>query len=370
MREVLRRTTAILAVSATWVVAAAPQVEWTRTFAGEGTSEGHCVQQTSDGGFIVAGVTDSHPGYPHFYLVKTDSLGNTEWTRAFGHTGEGGAYSVQQTADGGYVVVGSRVLAAWRLAVWLAKIASSGDIEWQKPVSDSAARLDFGFSVVQSGDDGFVVAAVADLSEDSGLALIKTDSLGNGMWTRRYPVPYPDYGPWNPVQLQQTSDGGFIVGARALLKVDSLGNQQWLRTYTGLRNAYSVLQTSDGGYVATGPAPDSGGGHGAIGLLKTNSKGKQQWLRTYAEGKYSRGGYSVVQIDDGGYAIAGAKYDSSYVVRTDPTGAVVWSEALRVGGEAYGIQQTNDGGFVIIENRWDDAVHSDALHLLKLAPEQ
>ena len=338
-----------------------PAVEWTRTFAGRGGAEGHCVQQTSDGGYVAAGMTASSSGGPEFYLVKVDSSGHTEWERDFGNAGAIGAYSVQQTADGGYVMVGSGMPAArdsFQLGVWLTKITSLGDIEWQKLVSDSAGRFDLGFSVVQSGDGGFAVAAVANLSADSGLALTKTDSLGDVTWTRLYPVSYPNYAPSNPVQLRQTSDGGYIIATKTLLKVDSLGNQQWLSTFSGTTGAYSVVQTYDGGYAATGPA---------LFLLRTDAQGDLQLLKEYAHSGYSRGNW-VEQTADGGYVIAGEARDAARIIRTDSSGSEIWHYTRQWDG-AQCVRQTRDGGYVATGYHDDMRTNVQSLFMLKLAPD-
>jgi hypothetical protein len=201
-----------------------------KTFAGAGAAEGHCVLQTDDGGYVAAGGTGDDSEGGGFYLIKVDSLGNTVWERNFGDAGAAGAYSVAQTADGGYAVVGSGMPAAQDsldLGVWLIRMSGQGDILWQRLVSDSADDFDFGCSVVQTNDGGFAIAMVADLSRDTGVALVKTDSLGTCLWMRTYPIPYHNYAPEKPVQVRRTSDGGYIIGTKTLLKVDSLGNQQW-----------------------------------------------------------------------------------------------------------------------------------------------
>jgi len=348
----------------------APAVEWMKTFAGGGAAEGHCVQQTNDGGYIAVGSTRDSGGL-EFYLVKTDSLGNSEWERSFGHAGMIGAYSVQQTADDGFVLVGSGRSSRniRRMGVYLVKTDSLGDIEWQEFVNDSAG-FDGGFSVVQSEDGGFAVAATADLSGDSGLALFKTDSLGDGTWTRLYPVSYPEYGPQDPVQLRQTSDGGYMIGTKTLLKVDSFGNQQWLSTFSGTTGARSVVQTPDGGYAATGPA--GGGDQSTLFLLRADAEGNLRWLRNYAQSGLSSGNW-LEQTADGGYVIAGmtqpVDWFRAQLVRTDSGGNEIWSDSPFYGGAAC-VRQTRDGGYIVTGFLSDRSTDAQSLFLLKLAPER
>ena len=256
MREVLTRVVVILAVAVAWAAAVAPQVQWTRTFAGYGTSQGRSVQQTSDGGYIIAGNTsssDSSQGQA-FYLVKTDAQGNVTWERTFGGDGSVLAYCVQQTADGGYIVAGSgNPVDSLTPGIYLLKSDSGGNAQWQEVVGDTAYPFAVGCAVVQIEDGGYVIAATSPMT-DSGVLLIKTDSLGGRQWDRRYPLRYRGGDSHDVIQLRRTADKGYIVAAKILLKVDSLGGQQWLRTYSGLSRAYSALQTPDGGYVAAGSA--------------------------------------------------------------------------------------------------------------------
>jgi hypothetical protein len=211
---------------------------------------------------------------------------------------------------------------------------------------------------VQSGDGGFAVAAVANLSADSGLALTKTDSLGDVTWTRLYPVSYPNYAPSNPVQLRQTSDGGYIIATKTLLKVDSLGNQQWLSTFSGTTGAYSVVQTYDGGYAATGPA---------LFLLRTDAQGDLQLLKEYAHSGYSRGNW-VEQTADGGYVIAGEARDAARIIRTDSSGSEIWHYTRQWDG-AQCVRQTRDGGYVATGYHDDMRTNVQSLFMLKLAPD-
>jgi hypothetical protein len=350
-----------------------PAVEWTKTFAGGGNAEGHCVQQTQDSGFVVAGEATSDSGQTDFYLVKTDSLGNTEWEKTFSGTGPMFAFSVQQTEDGGYVLAGrGELYQDLPMGVVLVKTDNQGVLQWQSLVSDTDEYRDGGFSVVQSGDGGFVIAAVRNMTRDSGLLLFKTDSLGTRLWAQRYAVPYPKYSPDDPVQVRQTSDGGYIIGTKTLLKVDSLGNEQWLKTYMGTSGAYSAAQTADGGYAATGPADDPlGEGKRRVFLLKTDAQGDTQWLSLHASSSSSKGRW-VEQTADGGYIVACEVQYGSRIFRTDSSGSEIWSETppLGLGSGMECVRQALDGGYIATGYYYDKSSHTQYLYLLKLAHEQ
>lgn len=350
-----------------------PAVEWTKTFAGRQTAHGYCVQQGSDGGYVVAGQTDSLTENVEFYLVKTDSGGGTEWARTFGGGGSIAAQSMQQTVDGGFILAGMGDLStSGFFHGWLLKADSLGNTAWQGPIGDSVP-LD-GYSVVQATDGGYAVACLMCVRDaDSALFLVEFDSLGNRTWERRYPtIGYPSW--WDDVvQVRPTADKGYILAAQTLLKTDSLGNQQWLRTYGGVTGANSVVQTSDGGYAATGPGDDpQGKAKHCIFLSKTDAQGNLQWMSKYAQSSFSRG-YWIEQTSDGGYVIAGSirtTRDMGYILRTDASGAVVWCDTLPDAVNAECIRQTRDGGFVVTGTYYDAAANNNLLYLKKFARER
>jgi hypothetical protein len=189
------------------------------------------VQQTTDGGYIIAGGTDSFgAGIYDAYLVKTDGEGNEEWSRTFGGEDNDTADSVQQTADGGYII--------------------AGDTE--------------SFGV------------------DGDFYLVKTDGEGNEEWSRAFGGEETE----EADSVQQTADGGYIIagytisyGAGSwdayLVKTDGEGNEEWSRAFGGESYdlASSVQQTADGGYIIAGYTESFGAGNYDVYLVKTDGEG-------------------------------------------------------------------------------------------------
>ncbi len=288
---------------------------WTRTYGGSGGDRGCSVQQTSDGGYIIAGGTGSFGAGGDVYLVKTDSCGDTLWTRTYGGSSLDQAFSVQQTPDGGYIIAGdTKSCGAGLFDVYLVKTDSCGDTLWTR--THGGSDEDAGLSVQQTSDGGYIVAGLT-VSFGAGSVdfyLLKTDSCGDTLWTRTYGGSDWDEG----YSVQQTSDGGYIIvgqtesfgaGARDvyLVKTDSSGDTLWTRTYggSGYDEGFSVRQTSDGGYIIAGGTNSFGGDYSDLCLLKTASSGDTLWTRTYGGSNFDKA-YSVQQTSDGGYIIAGS----------------------------------------------------------------
>lgn len=367
--------------------AQSPDTAWTKTFGGIDYDLGYSVQQTTDGGYIVAGYTESYgAGDYDVYLIKTNSSGDTLWTRTFGGTNDDLCFSVQQTTDGGYIVTGhTDSFGAGKNDVYLIKTNSSGDTLWTRTFGGT--EYDCSYFVRQTNDGGYIVTGFT-LSYGAGGAdvyLIKTDSGGDTLWTKIIGGYEWEYG----FSVQQTADEGYIVtgftdsyGAGAddvyLIKTNSSGDILWTRTFGGTDYdvGYFVHQTTDGGYIVSGSTESYGAGGENVYLIKTDSSGYTLWSRTFG-GNQNDCGYSVQQTADGGYIVAGhtesygAGGSDVYLIKTDSSGDTLWTKTIGGTQNDPGefIQQTTDGGYIIAGCTVSYGAGYSDIYLIKLEPE-
>jgi len=369
-------------------VAVGPQVQWQKTFGGSSYDEGYSVQQTADGGYIIAGYTSSFgAGYRDVYLIKTDPNGNSQWQKIFGGSASDEAYSVQQTADGGYIIVGeTRSFGAGGLDVYLIKTDPNGNSQWQRTFG--GGNTDVGYSVQQTADGGYIIAGDTS-SFGAGLFffdvyLIKADQNGNLQWQKTLGGSNFDCG-WS---IEQTADGGYIiaggtesfgdpVGDVYLVKTDPNGNMQWQKALGGnsFDRGRSVQQTADGGYIIAGVTESFGAGRRDVYLIKTDPNGNSQWEKTFGGSDWDWA-YSVQQTSDGGYIITGETYsfgagqNDVYLIKTDPNGDSQWEKAF--GGISFetgrSVQQTVDGGYIIAGETYSFGGGRTDVYLIKLGP--
>ncbi len=205
----------------------AGNVLWSRTYGGDSYDIGRCVKNMSDNGFIIVGSTYSFgAGFRDIYLIKTDSVGNPEWTKTYGGTNYEWGHDVEVTPDNGYIVVGqTNSFGALGQDVYFIKTDSLGDTLWTKTYG--GADDDVGYSVAITSDGGYIIAGYTThyVGGDKDVWLIKTDSLGNVLWTRTYGSVDDDCA----YSIKNTPDNGFIIAGSTssgvyLIKTDSLGN--------------------------------------------------------------------------------------------------------------------------------------------------
>jgi len=338
---------------------------WTRSFGGSAGDYGESAIQTSDGGFIFIGRTTSFGnGHFDFWLIKTNSIGDQIWEKTFGGNQGDMGYSVEETFDGGYILLGfTESFGNGDQDIWLIKTDSEGNEEWNNTYG--GINSDRGYSVKQTLDGGFICVGytISFGNGDNDIWLIKTDSQGNEEWNRTFGGSNGDYG----YSVSETDDGGFVIVGYTfsfgsghadvwLIKTDSQGNEEWNRTFGGSGDdrGQSVKQTSDGGFIIVGYTFSFGSGYVDVWLIKTNFEGNEEWNSTFGgiDGDF---GYSVEEANDGGYMITGFTESFGignrdiWLVKTNSDGVEEWNNMI--GGDEYdigkSIRQTTSGDFII-----------------------
>ncbi|MDO8137965.1 MAG: hypothetical protein Q6354_10030, partial [Candidatus Brocadiales bacterium] len=296
------------------------------------------IQQTGDGGYIVAGRTDSFgAGHIDVWVLKLRPDGTVEWQKSYGGGDWDVADSIQQTADGGYIVIGkTKSFGAGRVDFLVLKLRQDGTVEWQKTYG--GAGEDWASSIQQSNDGGYIVVGntCASFGGSLGMWVLKLQPDGAVAWQKSYGGSDGESGH----SVQQTSDGGYIVvgdtysfGAGGLdvwvLKLNPDGIVKWQKTYGGKSNdvAHSIRQTNDEGYIVVGETESFGVGDVDLWVLKLRADGTVKWQKTYGGGSFDFG-YSIQQTGDGGYIAAGytgsfyAEIPDIWVLKLGPDGSI------------------------------------------------
>ena len=375
-------------------------IKWQKTYGGSRDDFTQSIQLTNDGGFIMAGFSWSNDGdvsgnhgEGDYWVVKTDHSGAVQWKKCYGGSWKEEAYYIQQTTDGGYIFTGLTESNDGDVTgfhgnqdCWVVKTDSLGNIQWEKCYGGS--YYDYFKSIKQTTDGGYIFVG-GTTSWDGDVTsyyggydywVVKSDSLGVIQWQKSY----GGSGDECAMNVQQTTDGGYIISGATesnvgdiffnhggydfwVIKIDPSGFIQWQKTYGGSGEdiAFWGQQTNDGGYIFTGISAsndgDVTGNHGMhdFWVVKTDSLGEIQWQKSYG-GSDEDYAWSIHQTLDDGYIITGKAssddgdltsnhgYEDYWVVKTDSLGVIQWQKSL--GGSSYdegfSIWQTNSNEYL------------------------
>lgn len=389
----------ILCFLCTVLNAQVPSIAWQKSLGGSNQEYGYCIRPTNDGGFVVVGesvspvggmITNNYGGYD-CWVVKLDTSGAVEWQKGLGGSDYDRASQVQQTADGGFIVVGFTYSNNFDITghygssdVWVVKLSSSGALEWQKALGGSS--VDAGESIRQTTDGGYILCGYTfsnngAVTTGPGGWIVKISSTGAIQWQRSI----GSY--WNGIQ--QTTDGGYIAAGYSngplgntdyhVVKLNATGATQWAQYYGGTSSdaAYAIEQTTDGGYIITGESDSSNtqvtnnNGSFDYWVVKINSTGTIEWQKALGGSSFDYG-KSVQQTADGGYIVCGITTSNNglvsgnhgdqdyWIVKLNSEGNLTWQKTLGGVGTDWGqsIRQTTDGGFIVAgtTGSWDGDV--------------
>ncbi|MBX2960383.1 MAG: T9SS type A sorting domain-containing protein [Flavobacteriales bacterium] len=391
-----------LFLTSIYLAAQSQSIEWQTSLGGTGSDNATFIQQTTDGGYIVAGraqstdgdVTGNHGQASDYWVVKLTSTGAITWQKSLGGTDVDFATSIQQTTDGGYIVAGFSYSTDGDVTgnhgqadYWVVKLSSTGAITWQKSLGGTGG--DFANSIQQTTDGGYIVAGFSnstngDVTGNHGSTdywVVKLDSTGTIIWQKSLGGSGEDFGS----SIQQTADGGYIVEGYSsstdgdvtgnhglydswVVKLDNVGTISWQKSLGGTVDDKSgfIQQTTDGGYIFAGRSQstdgDVTGNHGSYDywVVKLSNTGGITWQKSLG-GSGNDQASSIQQTTDGGYVVAGHSYSTDgdvtgnhgstdyWVVKLDSVGTITWQKSFGGAGSdyAYIIHQTTDGGYVV-----------------------
>lgn len=378
----------ILTTFITNVFSQSPAIQWQKNYGGSNIDVANIIKKTSDGGYIFLGSNSSKDGDTtemkgiyDIWVVKLTNTGVVQWQKSLGGESYDVPRAIKQTSDGGYIVIGETESTTGDVVgnhgksdVWIIKLGTLGNIEWKKTYGGSS--YDDAYDIIQTTDGGFAVAGHSrsidgDLTglnndvNDNDIWLIKIDAIGNILWQKMYGGTGDD----QSRKIHQTEDNGFIIGAETtsdngdvtnnhgyydywVIKLNSLGAVEWQKTYGGeSQDSLQDLQkTNDGGYILSGlSSSDSGdvtGNHNSsdVWVVKINNTGTIQWQKSLG-GTKTELGYEIIQTSDGGY-LQSAWSESNdgdvtdnhgqmdgWLVKLDNSGNIQWQKTL--GGTGY-----------------------------------
>jgi hypothetical protein len=292
---------------------------WSKTFGGTGTDYGYDIAMTADSGFVIIGSTTSSGNGGHdVYLLKVDNFGILQWSKTIGGADDDIGSSIRMTADSGFIICGTTESYGTGTDMYLIKTDSVGDTVWTK--THGGASGESGSAVRLAADSGYIVLGSTGSygTGYSSVYLVRTGSTGDTLWTATYGGNRADFG----YGVETTNDKGYIIsGATALdgedfydaylVKVDSFGVLQWSNTYGGSYEdrGYSVKSASDGGYIMTGTKEGNGARKIDIYMVKTDAGGNLEWDSAYggAESDYGR---TVLLDTQGDYHVVGYSFSA------------------------------------------------------------
>ncbi len=367
---------------------AQPDTLWTRKYGGYDYDLGYSVIQTTEGGFAVAGYTASYgAGLFNLWLIKTNSLGDTIWTRTVGGNMGDGGRSIVELPDEGYLIAGTTASSgAGSSDFWLVKMDVNGDTVWTKTYGGNT--VDGSLSLLPvSNDTGYVIVGYTKSFGMGGydLWLIRTDVNGDTLWTRTYGGSSDDKGRG----VLATNDGGYLIigttesfGAGGvdiwIVRTDTNGDTLWTQTYGGMEDESgdAVQLCADGGFILAGSTESFGSGLSDFWLVRTDVNGDTLWTRTYggSNDDVCRSAQSTV---DGGYILAGSTQSFGaggfdlWLVKTDDNGDTLWTRTIGGYADDYGhcVRQTADEGFIVTGHTHTQTAGYSDIWLVRLGPD-
>ncbi|NQV03393.1 MAG: T9SS type A sorting domain-containing protein [Bacteroidia bacterium] len=340
------------------------QVTFERNYGGTEDDIGRCVRQTIDNGYIICGYTKSFGAVNYdAYVIRTDELGDTIWTKSLGGPGFDAAYSLVITSDNGYLVCGTYLDPNKAHSdIWLVRLNADGDTLWTRhnySTTNAAA-----YSVQLTSSDGFIITGTREDATGTGhMFLLETDADGDQLWAQDYPFWSTSGG--NAVVT--TNDDGFLICGYidiynpswnrnlGMVKANNQGDTLWTRQFGGsaYEMGWSVCESASGGYLAAGYTTGFGAITGDAYIVKTTDQGVMEWQTHFGKTGLDIV-YDITNTDDLSYIATGisgeqgSEFQEAWLFKMDQSGDTIWSHSYGGYRKSYGysVMQTTDAGYV------------------------
>ena len=385
------------------------EVESITTLGGSKNEIAQSIVATDDGGYLVAGYTQSNDGDIQgkinegfdFWVLKFDVNNSLEWQKTIGGSSIDKANDVIKTSDNGYVVLGYSESSdldvttnAGSKDFWIVKLNSSGVILWQKSIG--YLGNDFGTSLIESSDKGFLIVGELDVSASNGQGnsrinsrhaggdfwVIKLDAIGNKQWSKYFGGSFTD----TPKGVVETDAGNFIIVGSSdskdvditankgtydfwVIKINSIGGLIWEKNFGGreIDEARGIVKSDDGNFIIAGDTRSSDAdvtnqkGGADVWVIKINTDGALLWKKNYGGSGFdvSR---SISKTKNNQFVVAGSSRSSDidvninqgqndlWVLKIDDNGQLLWQKS--VGGTeidfAYDAVELKDKSIVAV----------------------
>lgn len=344
------------------------QQTWMKIYGGMADDKSSAIYQTTDGGYIIVGTTSSFgPGFGrNIWLLKLDATGNEEWNNTYGGIYPDTGDQVQQTTDGGYIIIG------WTNSfdvddLFIVKTDANGVEQWHRTYG--GPEHDFGDYVLET-DDGYLLLG-STYSYGAGNAdiwLIKTDSRGIEFWNKTIGTSKDEY---CDKIIKLDHNGYILVGTRVsdmlLIKIDNQGNEEWSKMYQDIGSC-DIQLSPDGGYYILGVFSfNDTYGWGSI-LLRVDSNGNIIWSKIFEKMDFR----SFQKTNDDGFVLIGYKESLLYgyeilLTKIKDDGRIQWSRTYGTWNTDWGhyVQQTSDEGYVIVGDTYVPSLDTDDVVVIK-----
>ena len=385
------------------------EIDFIQTLGGSKNDALSSVKKTADGGYIVAGFTqsndfdiDSKTNESFDFLVSKFSFDNTlEWQKTFGGSDDDRAADIVQTLDGGFAVLGYSKSSDINVSenagaqdFWLLKISSLGSLLWEKTFGFSGT--DFGTALLATKDGGFLITGVLDVSSSGGQGnakstavnhsggdywVIKTDLTGNLEWSRFFGGSFTEI----PLGIVETDDHNFIIAGSSdsddfnisnnlgtydfwIIKIAPTGSLIWEKSFGGseIDEARAITTSSDGNFMVVGDTRSSdidiseNKGAADVWIVKFSTEGSLIWEKTIGGTSFDTA-RAIYKTQDNGFLIAGSSrsldndfenngQNDALILKIDSNGSLLWQKTI--GGSQidflYGITELNNKAIIAV----------------------